>query len=138
MERKFNITKENARINQEKSAKKHKENNERRFFLIRSGQDILTSKADVTDDDRMKAAFVGYKYGKKAAVGEKAFIDMLYQAKLDGNYKAFVELCKISGMHFDQSPEALGGVDNPINVAQKTTIAPEQVKEISSELEGDC
>ena len=89
MEGKFNITKENARINQEKSAKKHKENNERRFFLIRSGQDILTSKADVTDDDRMKAAFVGYKYGKKAAVGEKAFIDMLYQAKLDGNYKAF-------------------------------------------------
>ena len=138
MEGKFNITKENARINQEKSAKKHKENNERRFFLIRSGQDILTSKADVTDDDWMKAAFVGYKYGKKATVGEKAFIDMLYKAKLDGNYRAFVELCKMSGMHFDQSPEALGGVDNPINVAQKTTIAPEQVKEISSELEGGC
>lgn len=132
------ITKENSRELQKRSVEKRIENNERRFFLIRSGQDILTSKADVTDDDRMKASFVGYKYGKKATVGEKAFIDMLYQAKLDGNYKAFVELCKMSGMHFDQSPEAIGGVDNPINVAQKTTIAPEQVKEISSELEGGC
>ena len=137
MELKYNITKENARINQEKSAKKHKENNERRFFLIRSGQDILTSKADVTDYDRTKASFVGYKYGKKATVGEKAFIDMLYQAKLDGNYKAFVELCKMSGMHFDQSQEALGSKENPIHV-EAAAVAPEQVKAISEELEGGC
>ena len=36
------------------------------------------------------------------------------------------------------STEALGGPDNPINVAKKVAVAPEQVKEISEELEGCC
>lgn len=132
------ITKENSREMQRRGAEKRKENNQRRFFLIRTGQDILTSKTDVTAEDKEKGAFVGYKFGKKATVGEKAFVDMLWKAKKDGNYKAYVELCKMSGMHFDQSPEALGGSDNPINVAKKVAVAPEQVKEISEELEGCC
>lgn len=136
MPRPFNS--ETARKAQELAAKKRVENSKKRFFLIRSGQDILVQKKKVSEEDREKAKYVGVKLGKNATVAETVFVSMLADAKKRGDNKAFVELLKVAGMHFDQSPEALGGTENPINVAQKMAIAPEQVKEISEELEGNC
>ena len=62
---------------------------------------------------------------------------MLNNALKDCNYKAFTELARLSGLHFDQSPEAIGGADNPVHV-QAVAVSPEQVKAISEELEDNC
>lgn len=136
MPRPFNS--ETARKAQELAAKKRVENSRKRFFLIRSGQDILVQKKKVDAEDREKAKYVGVKLGKNATVAETVFVSMLADAKRRGDNKAFVELLKVAGMHFDQSPEALGGSNNPINLANATAVPPEQVKAISDELEGGC
>lgn len=137
MERKYNITKENARENQKRSIEKRLENNEKRFFLQRSTRDKLTEKKKPDEEDLANAKYVGVKLGKNPTVGETVIVAMLARLKRDGDVRGFIELLKMSGMHFDQSVDALGGAENPINV-QTTTVAPEQVKEISKELEGCC
>lgn len=131
------FTKENAQAMRERGLKVRRENAEKRNLLIERGREILNSKMDVTEDDKELAKLIGYKLGKKAPFGEVAFIRMFNAALVQGNYKAFVELGRMIGMHFDQSPEALGSKDNPIHV-EAATVAPEQVKEISEALEGDC
>ena len=130
-------TTEQARRYQELSVQKRLENQQKRNILINAGREILNSKMDVSDKVKQAAAMIGYKLGRKATFGEVAYLTMMQKALKDGNYKAFTELAKLSGLHFDQSPDALGGADNPINVSQ-TVVAPEQVKQISEELEGDC
>ena len=137
MERKYNITKENARDNQKKSIEKRLENNEKRFFLQRATRDKLTEKKKPDEEDLANAKYVGVKLGKNPTVGDTVIVAMLAQLKRTGDVRGFVELLKMSGMHFDQSPEALGGADNPLNV-QQTVVSPKQVKEISSELEEGC
>ena len=117
--------------------KVRRENAEKRNLLIERGREILNSKMDVTEDDKELAKLIGYKLGKKAPFGEVAFIRMFNAALVQGNYKAFVELGRMIGMHFDQSPEALGGSENPLNV-QAVAIAPKQVKDISEALEDNC
>lgn len=131
-------TTEEARRYQALGVKKRLENQQKRNLLIHAGREIFNAKMDVTDKIKAAAKLIGYKVGRKATFGEVAYLTMMHKALKDGNYKAFTELARLSGMHFDQSPEALGGVENPINVAQTTTVAPEQVKAISEELEGGC
>mgnify|MGYP003291535075 CR=1 FL=1 len=131
------FTKENAQAMRELGLKVRRENAEKRNLLIERGREILNSKMDVTEDDKELAKLIGYKLGKKAPFGEVAFIRMFNAALVQGNYKAFVELGRMIGMHFDQSPEALGGSENPLNV-QAVAIAPKQVKDISEALEDNC
>lgn len=130
-------TSEQAREYQKRAVIARKANKARRDLIIQCGRDIMNSKMDVSEEIQQAAARIGYKMGRKATFGEVAFLQMVNKALKDGNCKAFVELLKVSGMHFDQSPEALGGADNPVHV-QAVAVAPEQVKEISEALEGDC
>lgn len=130
-------TSEQAREYQKRAVIARKENKARRDLIIQCGRDIMNSKMDVSEAVKQAAAKIGYKLGRKATFGEVAFLQMINKALKDGNCKAFVELLKVSGMHFDQSPEALGGSNNPINV-QATAVPPEQVRVISDELEGGC
>lgn len=129
---------ERAATMQARAIEKRKLNQKRRSLVIECGRDILNSKMDVSDRMKAAAKVVGYRIGRKATIGEVAFLTIIQKALKDGNYKAFIEMCRLSGMHFDQSPEALGGERNPINVQQNTTISPENVKRISEALEGGC
>ena len=123
---------------QAKSVEARKRNAKRRNLIIECGRDILNARMDVSDKKQLAAKVVGYRLGRKATFGEIAFLTIMQKALKDGNYKAFVEMCRLSGMHFDQSPEALGGEKNPFNVQQNTTIAPENVRRISEALEDGC
>jgi len=129
---------ERAATMQARAIEKRKLNQKRRSLVIECGRDILNSKMDVPDRMKAAAKVVGYRLGRKATFGEVAFLTIIQKALKEGNYKAFIEMCRLSGMHFDQSPEALGGERNPINVQQNTTISPENVKRISEALEGGC
>lgn len=133
----YNITKENAAEYQARAVQARLENARKRNVLIDAGREIMNSRMKVNEKIKQAAAIIGYKLGRNPTFGEVAYITMMQKAVKDGNYKAFSELAKLSGLHFDQSVDALGGAENPINV-QTTTVAPEQVKEISKELEGDC
>ena len=130
-------TTEQAREYQKLAVQARYENQQKRNVLIMAGREMLNSKMPVSDKVRAAAKMIGYKIGRKATFGEVAYLTMLNKALKDGNYKAFTELARLSGLHFDQSPEAIGGKDNPIHV-EAATVAPEQVKEISEALEGDC
>lgn len=129
---------ERAAAMQARAIEKRKLNQKRRSLVIECGRDILNSKMDVPDRMKAAAKVVGYRLGRKATIGEVAFLTIIQKALKDGNYKAFIEMCRLSGMHFDQSPEALGSERNPISVQQNTTISPENVKRISEALEGGC
>lgn len=132
------ITKENAVEMQKKSAAKRLENARRKNLFIEVGRNIFNSKMDVSEKVRQNATQLGYKLGRKGSFGEIALLTMIQKAIKDGNNKAFIELAKLVGMHFEQSSEALGNKENPIHIEQQTTIAPEQIKEISEALEVDC
>ena len=107
------------------------------FTLMRSTRDQLTAIKKPDDEDRANAEFIGVKLGKKPTVGDTLIIGFLAHLKRIGDVRGFMEVLKMSGMTFDQSPEALGSKDNPIHV-EAATVAPEQVKEISEALEGNC
>lgn len=131
------FTKENAALMQKRAVAKRLENNERRFTLMRSTRDQLTAIKKPDDEDRTNAEFIGVKLGKKPTVGDTLIIGFLAHLKRIGDVRGFMEVLKMSGMTFDQSPEALGSKDNPIHV-EAATVAPEQVKEISEALEENC
>ena len=131
------FTKENAALMQKRAVAKRLENNERRFTLMRSTRDQLTAIKKPDDEDRANAEFIGVKLGKKPTVGDTLIIGFLAHLKRIGDVRGFMEVLKMSGMTFDQSPEALGSKDNPIHV-EAATVAPEQVKEIAEALEGNC
>ena len=131
------FTRENAAEMQKLGVKKRLENAKKKNLFIEVGRNIFNSKMDVSEKVRQNAAALGYKLGRKGSFGEIALLTMIQKALKDGNNKAFIELAKLAGMHFDQSPEALGGADNPVHV-QATAVAPEQIKAISEELEDGC
>lgn len=133
----YNITKENAAMMQQKAVAKRLENNEKRFVLMRSTRDQLTAIKKPDEDDKANAEYIGIKLGRKPTVGDTLIIGFLAHLKRIGDVRGFMEVLKMSGMTFDQSPEALGGADNPVHV-QAVAIAPKQVKEISEALEGHC
>lgn len=121
------------------SAKKKRQNAEKRRVLISAVQQVFCSKKTVDQGLRtiVEQSF-GIKLGKTAPVGLIAVTRLMTKALKDGNYKAVVELAKLGGMHFDQSPEGLGGTENPINVASAVKVAPDRVKQISEMLENEC
>ena len=133
------FNKENANRMREKGveAKKDKKQRDKAFKLFAN---YLLGKKTVSkkDIDELGDDSGEFKENRKAVRVLLDLAKMRNKAIDTNNVRGYIELLKAAGLHFDQSPEALGGVDNPINVAQKTTIAPEQVKEISSELEGGC
>lgn len=131
------FTKENASAMQKLGAAKRRENARKKNLFIEVGRNIFNSKMDVSEKVRQNAAQLGYKLGRKGTFGEIALLTMIQKALKDGNNKAFIELARLTGMHFDQSQEALGSRENPIHV-EATAVAPEQVKAISEELEGSC
>lgn len=131
------FTKENASAMQKLGAAKRRENARKKNLFIEVGRNIFNSKMDVSEKVRQNAAQLGYKLGRKGTFGEIALLTMIQKALKDGNNKAFIELARLTGMHFDQSQEALGSRENPIHV-EATAVAPEQVKAISEELEGGC
>lgn len=133
------ITPETANKMREKGveAKKEKKTRERAFKLF--GNYLLGKKTVSRHDLEELGDDTGdFKENRKAVRVLLDLAKMRQKAISTNNVRGYVELLKTVGFHFDQSPEALGGVDNPINVSQKTTIAPDQVKKISEALEGDC
>ena len=133
------ITPETANKMREKGieAKKEKKTRERAFKLF--GNYLLGKKTVSKHDLEELGDDTGdFKENRKAVRVLLDLAKMRQKAISTNNVRGYVELLKTVGFHFDQSPEALGGVDNPINVSQKTTVAPEQVKAISDALEGGC
>lgn len=135
--RKNLFTKENAAEMQKKGVEKRLANNEKRFALMRSTREQLTAIKKPDEKDLQDAEYVGVKLGKKPSVGETLIVGFLAHLKRIGDVRGFMELLKMSGMTFDQSPESIGSKENPIHV-EATAVAPEQVKAISEELEGGC
>lgn len=133
------ITPETANKMREKGleAKKEKKTRERAFKLF--GNYLLGKKTVSHQDIEELGDDTGdFKENRKAVRVLLDLAKMRNKAISTNNVRGYVELLKTVGFHFDQSPEAIGGADNPINVSQKTTIAPEQVKKISEDLEGGC
>lgn len=133
------ITPETANKMREKGieAKREKKTRDRAFKLF--GNYLLGKKTVSRHDIEELGDDSGeFKENRKAVRVLLDLAKMRNKAIETNNVRGYVELLKAVGFHFDQSPEALGGAENPINVAQKTTIAPEQVKKIASELEGCC
>lgn len=131
-------TSEEGRRLQLKSAKKRKENREKRMILRDSIIEVLNGTMEVSEAIRQGAGMFGTKLGKKETFGKVATLTILQDVVKKKNWKALAELAKLAGMTHDQSSEALGGSDNPVNISQTTKISAARVKEISEELENEC
>lgn len=94
---------------------------------------VKTPKAVASD-----ALEAGLDAPKKCTMGEVAFISAFADAINSKNYKALEALAKMAGKHFDQSADALGGSNNPMNVTQSTAITPAAMKNIADKLDGLC
>ena len=132
------FTSENANKMREKGieAKKEKKTRDRAFKLF--GNYLLGKKTVSRHDIEELGDDSGeFKENRKAVRVLLDLAKMRNKAIETNNVRGYVELLKAVGFHFDQSPEALGGADNPLNV-QQTVVSPKQVKEISSELEEGC
>ena len=128
-----------ARERQAASVKSRKENIQR-DKAYRLFAKYLLAKKTVTEADieELEGDTEEFKVNRKATRVLLDLAKMRQKAIATANVRGYVELLKTVGFHFDQGKEALGGAENPINVSQKTTIAPEQVKAISDALEGGC
>ena len=95
----------------------------------------MTEKKKPDDEDLANAKYVGVKLGKNPTVGETVIVAMLAQLKRTGDVRGFVELLKMSGMHFDQSPESKGGSDNPFNIKTVGKPSAEECAEMMRQAE---
>lgn len=133
------FTSKTATMFQKKALEARKEKNQRNKAYKMFAKYLLGKKTVTKQDlEELEGDSEDFKENRKATRVLLDLAKMRKKAIDTSNVRGYVELLKTVGFHFDQSPEALGGAENPINVAQKTTIAPEQVKKISSELEGCC
>lgn len=137
---KFQFDSERARAAQRIGARRRSENCEKRDMLYRLFQKRLFSSKRVSENDLLELGddTDGYAAGKRAV---RALLDLdilREKAKKTGNVRGYIELLKFAGVHFDQGDEAIGSKDNPVNVAQATTITASRVKEISDALEEEC
>ncbi|MBR6448382.1 MAG: hypothetical protein IKS96_07135 [Fibrobacter sp.] len=136
---KVHFSSKNASKMQERSVISRRENAQRDKAFKMFGNYLLGKKTvSRIDIEQLGDDCQEFKENKKAVRVLLDLAKMRKKAIDTNNVRGYVELLKTVGFHFDQSAEALGGADNPINVAQKMSIAPEQVKEISDELEGGC
>ena len=128
-----------ARERQVASVKSRKENIQR-DKAYRLFAKYLLAKKTVTEADleELEGDTEEFKVNRKTTRVLLDLAKMRQKAIATANVRGYVELLKTVGFHFDQGKDALGGAANPINVSQKTTIAPEQVKAISEALEGGC
>lgn len=131
-------TSEEAREMQRKGARARRRNFEKKHLLIEVIRDVMCGKMEVPDNLRNLGTYMGRKFGKTAIFGEVALTALFAKAVQRGDSRAFLELAKFAGMSYDQSAEGLGGENNPINVAQTTTISPERIKFINNMLENEC
>lgn len=128
------LTSETARINQLKGAKKRHENAVKRDMIFKMFQKRLLGKKTVNENDMLSLGddAEGYEVGKKAV---RALLDLdiiRETAKKTGNVRGYIELMKFAGVHFDQSSEALGGADNPINYTERQgKPSPEYLDEVN-------
>lgn len=128
-----------ARERQAASVKSRKENIQRDKAYRLFAKYLLAKKTvTVADIEELESDTEEFKVNRKATRVLLDLAKMRQKAIATANVRGYVELLKTVGFHFDQGKEALGGAENPINVSQKTTIAPEQVKAISDALEGGC
>lgn len=111
---------------------------ERRAVLRDAFIEILNGKMAVPDVMREGAEMIGIRLGKREKLGKVLMAKLTQDSLKKSNWKAVVELAKMAGITFDQSPEGLGGEANPINVANAVKVAPGRVKEISDMLEEEC
>lgn len=128
-----------AKATQLLSAKKKHENSVNRNFAIDMMRSYLLRKKTVTERD---AATIGedteLKVGKRTTRVEVLFAKVL--ASLESRTERgdrlverdFAEILKACGMHFEQSSEALGGAENPINYTEHIgKPSPEYMEEIN-------
>ena len=111
---------------------------ERKAVLRDAFIEILNGKMAVPDVMREGAEMIGIRLGKKEKLGKVLMAKLTQDSLKKSNWKAVVELAKMAGITFDQSPEGLGGEENPINVANAVKVATSRVKEISDMLEDEC
>ena len=132
----YRITSENAREMQLRSAEARKKNRIDRMAAIDAARDTLCSFIKVTPAISAMYEQMGEITGKKVMLVDYALKMLMKKAIKRNDAKFLFELIRLGGMHHDQTTEALGGSDNPINVTKKIT--PEQVREINSMLEDLC
>ena len=132
------ITPEKAREFQLKSAAARTRNCQDRMIVVKAIREVLNGKMAVPDVVRENFAKIGYKIGRKDSFARVSIAKMMIKAFKNEDYKALLELAKFAGMSFAESPEALGGSENPINISQTTRISPARVKEIAKSLEDEC
>lgn len=132
------LTSEKAREIQKIGARKRHENAQDRMVVVKAIREIMNGKMDVPEVFRENSVKIGMKLGKKDSFARVSLAKMMLKAFKNEDYRAFMELAKFAGMSFEQSPEALGGSENPINISQVAKISAERVKEISRELEEEC
>lgn len=131
-------TPENARERQRLGVAVRKKNRQDRMVVVNAIREVLNGQMAVPDVVRENFAKIGYKIGKKDTFARVSIAKMMIKAFKNEDYKAMLELAKFAGMSFAESPEALGGADNPINISQTTKISPARVKEIAQSLEDEC
>jgi hypothetical protein len=132
------ITKENAQEYREKGLVVRRDNIDRSLARKEFGK-LLLGKKKISKKDLQELGddVDGFKVGKKVQRYMLDLAKIREKAIETGNVRGYIELMKMLGWHFDQSPEALGGSENPLNV-QAVAIAPKQVKDISEALEDNC
>lgn len=131
-------TPENARERQLKSAKKRHENSEMRKFAMDFMLKFMKSKRTVTDRDiAMIGDEAGFEVGKKgmrfALLFAKTFANLEERTENGCKFvgRDMAEILKACGAHFDQSAEALGGAENPINYTERPgRPSPEYMDEV--------
>lgn len=105
-----------------------------------------------TDEDRRKGVIKAAELARIRRQIQAEFVKAAVEGRLGEKYlkaikkedKELIELCekaaKMIGTHFDQSRDAIGGANNPMNVKNAVSVAPspENVKKINDMLEGCC
>ena len=130
------IRSQNARDMQNRSSVARKKNRIDRMAAIDAARDTLCSFIKVTPAISAMYEQMDQKPGKKVTLVDFALKMFTSDAIKRKDPKFLLELIRLGGMHHDQTTEALGGSDNPINVTKKIT--PEQVREINTMLEDLC
>lgn len=105
-----------------------------------------------TDEDRKKGNIRWKQIAEMRRKLQAEFVQAAVEGRLGEKYlkavetedKELIDLCekaaKMIGTHFDQTKDALGGENNPMNVKNAVSVAPspENVKKINDMLEGCC
>lgn len=97
---------------------------------------ILFAKTEVNSSAAATLKAMGLHPKSREEFFTVAVASLLGTVIKKGNVNGFVELVKLAGCHPSQSPDALGGENNP--VAIKHSIDMKCVKAINDELERLC